>query len=123
MIRLQDGYKDIRVTQTANWLVSNNWYMSLVAALDALHLVVPMSKVRFMAKVTPGEFEYKLTTLDGRVFTETIREIVGFDNYESDFSVTDFWNIRELVPHRVLRDIVVRLHLDAGLTDLKVDWT
>jgi hypothetical protein len=79
---------------------------------ELLYAAVALEKITFTRTsgvgVTPKVFEYKINTVDGRIWKQTIT----FDNVRDPkmtFNMSDLWRLSEFAQQRNLRDVFVAL--------------
>lgn len=94
-------------------------FSDFLKSLADLNEAVPLSSFE-ITKQNDGTYAYDFTTRDDRTWNQELT--ITADGYGMTFNCPDAWSLAEFVPHRPLRDAVVRLARDTGLTKLEVKW-
>lgn len=98
-------------------------FNTLFKRLLALHQAMPLSSFVFTAGAAPGEWEYSYSTVDGREWHQHL----FFDSDPMDpgqtFDVSDQFKVSEFANHRPLREHVVELHNEIGLTNFEATFS
>lgn len=66
------------------------------------------------------EFSYEFTTQDGRTWSQIIK--TSAQEAAMTFNVPDFWRLSEFVLHRPIRDEVIAMIAEYGVTEISVTW-
>lgn len=107
-------------TGTVNIL--NGLVRSFIQSLVDLDNIVPLKSFDFSAdEGVDDAFEYKIKSLDGRVW----KQILTFDDVNDPlqtFHVPDGWRLSEFAYHRVVRDNVVKLYQMYRVTRIKATF-
>lgn len=104
---------------------SSEHVAQLVHNFGVMNKVVPLSTFKVKYDAQAGSYLYRFTAVDGRKWTQHLVIPIGSQNpiaeYSCDFN-TDVWLKPEFVPQRLIRDAVVGLIVNFGITEINVTF-
>jgi len=86
-----------------------------------MHDSIPIQKIE-VTQIVDGVF-YKIVLVDGRQWKNNIYCLPSSGNLDpfQTFNITDQWRQSEFSLHRVIRDQVIHLIADHGVTSIKIE--
>lgn len=125
-ITINDSTKNATITTSLPALSASDADIILLMGLaNTLYQQVALQFIKLDPIVGfPGEYEYKLKTIDNRLWKQKIKPNTAPSvDYESTFTVVDYWQLHEFSAQRALRDHIVRLIQAKGVTDINIVWS
>jgi hypothetical protein len=119
-ITSEEMYLEIKYDGDA-LLQDNQRVINLVRSLRALKEKTGLTG--FYVKETqaePENFKYNFMVSDGRKWKQVIKTAGG--EAEMTFDVSDFWKLSEFILHRPIRDEVIFLIKENGVTEITATW-
>ena len=102
-----------------------DWVL-LMGLINSLHTKTPLVEfnVHKIAGTNPQEHHYGFILADGREWFQILRVNAQHpqDNTAMNFSIPDFFSLAEFLPHRELRDYVVKLIAMRELEKIEIRW-
>ena len=120
-LTVNDAARKVTLDTDQSLLATHNYVISLLRALDGFKAVaVDVSKVELKRQGNSTSYDYSISA-PGRSWSQVIRIPVGAEA-DMNFDVPDFWRLSEFSKQRDIRDLLILLVRDFGLSHAKVDW-
>ena len=100
-------------------ILDRDSFSQFLKAIELWHQAISLLKLEIKPTVNLDEWNYKVTTMDGRVWDQTLRLNSGV--FTMNFNVVPYFKVAEFAPGRDVRDLAQRLIL-AGVTNIKIDF-
>lgn len=120
MVTLSTNDWKIDIDAGENPALSNVHLVEMLTLLNNLQIAANMEKFDFV-KRPDGKFDYSFKSFDGRKWNQII-DVTNHADYSMTFSTDDSWKLSEFLPHRPLRDHVVKMAHDFQLEFIKVKF-
>jgi len=105
--------------------VESDWVV-LMGLVDALYKTTPLTEfnVHKISGTNPQEHHYGFILQDGREWSQILRVSNQHpqNNTVMNFAIPDFFSLDEFLPHRALRDYIVKLIAMRGLEKIEIRW-
>jgi hypothetical protein len=97
------------------------YVISLIRALDKFQQVtVDPDKIELTFSAG-DDYAYDITSKAGRTWSQVLRIPTGSEAAMT-FDVPSFWKLSEFSEQRPIRDLLINLVREFGLTDAKIKW-
>lgn len=125
-ITLTDSTRSTTIQYTGTGLIATTGdIVALLSNLDVLYTAIPLDFLRVdKAGLPANEFRYRIRTKDGRVWRQNLKvpSLGPIGTYSVTFTVPEYWALPEFVPHREIRDTVVRMIRNYDMYDFDTTW-
>lgn len=120
-LELKDGTKTLEIISVTVLTIGEPDIISLNEYLDKMNTLVPLTKFEVKQDtVDTTKYKYRFDADDLRVWKQEIfTDPVEFD---MTFNVTDKWKLSQFAAQRPIRDIVIRLIKNFGISKIECNW-
>ena len=121
-LRLKDDHHDVKINSDVEIRLDSRIIMELISNLHHLSTSIDGGLKKLKCDRNGLTADYSFDTNDGRKWKQQLIFLQYPDsNPKQTFNVTDGFALNEFTPHRLIRDIVIRLLNDFGMVDIKID--
>jgi hypothetical protein len=120
IIDLSCPLHSLKITSSGTCSLDDSRVLTLLSLVKDMNTIVLIDDLIFKESATPNLFDYKIVLKDTRQWKQTIDFSTGTGpNTTHTFNVNDGWKLSEYAPQRAIRDLLIVMKTDLGISDLK----
>lgn len=120
-LELKDGTKTLEIVSVTSLTIGEPDVISLNEYLDKFNTITPLTKFEVKQDIVdPTKYNYRFDADDGRIWKQEI--FSDPVEYNMTFDVTDKWKLSQFASQRPIRDIVIRLIKNFGISKIECNW-